>query len=142
MGRPLGAGCTGEVKLAFHKDTGREVAIKMIRFVSCFVCCVCCGSSCFFCVSCFLGGYFCVVFVVLGIINGVFLLKFFVVVVVVVVVLLLLVVVVGINCCYRRSFVVVCLVFLFSLFHPFFLPANPSLSINPRCSKKLKEKLQ
>ena len=34
MGRPLGAGCTGEVKLAFHKDTGKEVAIKMIRFVA------------------------------------------------------------------------------------------------------------
>ena len=32
VGKTLGSGCTGEVKLAYHKDTGHQVAIKIIRF--------------------------------------------------------------------------------------------------------------
>lgn len=31
VGKTLGSGCTGEVKLAYHKDTGFQVAIKIIR---------------------------------------------------------------------------------------------------------------
>ena len=32
VGKALGSGCTGEVKLATHADTGHQVAIKIIRF--------------------------------------------------------------------------------------------------------------
>jgi serine/threonine protein kinase len=34
VGKTLGSGCTGEVKLAYHKDTGFQVAIKIIRYSS------------------------------------------------------------------------------------------------------------
>jgi serine/threonine protein kinase len=33
LGKTLGSGCTGEVKLAYHRETGHQVAIKIIRYL-------------------------------------------------------------------------------------------------------------